>query len=329
MSQITKPLLLNETGQAIVTALGNLTSAVQPTNIYEDISVSLPANGWTNSAPYTYTWTSSKVTSECGVEVGFEDAAKSTGIMTLTYEKVAGGIQFTAPSKPSVAIPVTVRIINADAESITSLDAEMVSTNAISGASNVQQALGTLNSKTSTFYRYSSEKTTASFPTGLFLFEIMDGTTIGNVTVQGNCRGIAANTGSSVQFIVSNVTGYTYSGGYYQTWAIERLDDYRNTITLSAYNNVTILHNNSWRCGNIVHIEVDIETSAAISENTSLLNVPSAYRPDRTIRGIYMNVTSKSFGYSASLGTTGEINQYNAGTLASGSTVYMCFDYYI
>ena len=140
--------MLDETGRSIVTALGNLASAVQPTNIYEDLAVSIPANGWTNSEPFTYTWTSSKVTPECGIEVGFQAAAKDTDIITLSYEKVAGGVQFTAPSKPSVAIPVTIRIINADAEYVvTTIDAEMVETDAISGASNVQQALGTLNSK--------------------------------------------------------------------------------------------------------------------------------------------------------------------------------------
>ena len=112
-----------------------------PSNVCVDISTSLPANGWSNSAPYTQDWMNNKVTDECGVKVEFPTEAANTGVTYLEYEKVAGGVKFTAPIKPTVAIPVIVHIINAEAESITSISADMVSTSAVSGAANVDEAL--------------------------------------------------------------------------------------------------------------------------------------------------------------------------------------------
>lgn len=118
-----------------------------PSNVCVDISTSLPANGWSQSSPYVQIWTNNKVTDECAVKVEFPAEATNTGITYLEYEKVAGGVKFTAPSLPSTAIPVIVHIINAKAESITSISADMVSTSAVSGSSNVDEALGALNSK--------------------------------------------------------------------------------------------------------------------------------------------------------------------------------------
>lgn len=118
-----------------------------PSNVCIDISTSLPANGWSQSSPYVQIWTNNKVTDECAVKVEFPVEATNTGITYLEYEKVAGGVKFTAPSLPSTAIPVIVHIINAEAESITSISADMVSTSAVSGSSNVDEALGALNSK--------------------------------------------------------------------------------------------------------------------------------------------------------------------------------------
>lgn len=124
----------------------NLIEAIQPTNVYVDLPVSIPTSGWSNSSPYVYTYTNSKITAECGIEVDFLANSENADVMYLEYEKVAGGVQFTAPKKPTVAIPVNIRVINADAEAFESISADMVSTNAVPGAANAEQALSTLNS---------------------------------------------------------------------------------------------------------------------------------------------------------------------------------------
>ena len=130
-----------------VERIAEAVEALAPSNVCVDISTALPANGWSNSAPYTQDWMNNKVTDECGVKVEFLGQASNTGVMYLEAEKIAGGVRFTAPVKPTVALPVIVHIINAEAESITDISADMVSTSAVSGAANVDEALTSLNSK--------------------------------------------------------------------------------------------------------------------------------------------------------------------------------------
>lgn len=139
---ITDPIILDSTGQDIVDALNGIKDGVQPTNIYLDLEISIPTSGWSVSAPYTYTWTNSKVTTECGVEVHFKDGAETIDMSYLEYEKTIGGIIFTIDKVPSAAIPLVVRIINAKADAIIeSASADMVTTNAVPGAANVEDAL--------------------------------------------------------------------------------------------------------------------------------------------------------------------------------------------
>ena len=150
VQNVTDPMLLDSTGQRILTALQGIKDAVQPTNVYLDLAVSLPSSGWSNSSPYVYTWTSAYVTPECAIDVHFGEGAENILVDYLEFEKVSGGVKFTAPVKPTVNIPVIVRILNADAESITSVSATMVSTSAVSGQSNVEQALSNVDSRTTT-----------------------------------------------------------------------------------------------------------------------------------------------------------------------------------
>ena len=137
---VTDPIILDSTGQDIVEALNDLKNAVQPTNVCVDISTSLPASGWSSSAPYVQNWMNNKVTDECSIRVEFLSEAVNTGVLYIEPEKIAGGVKFTAPVKPTTAIPVVVHILNAEAESITSISGDMVSTNVVSGASNVNEA---------------------------------------------------------------------------------------------------------------------------------------------------------------------------------------------
>lgn len=122
------------------------TSIIKPVHAGIDFSFTIAVADWSSSSPYTYTWTNSAVTDGCRVEVDFSSASTNTDTMYLSYEKVSGGIQFTAPAKPTTAITVVVHVINAQTGNTLAVTDEMVSSDAISGAANVNEALTTLNS---------------------------------------------------------------------------------------------------------------------------------------------------------------------------------------
>ena len=134
--------VLDSTVARIASAVENMV----PSNVCVNISTSLLPADWSSSAPYIQVWTNNKVTDECAVKVEFPAEAASTNVTYLEFEKVAGGVKFTAPVKPATAIPVIVHIINAEAESITDISADLVSTSAVPNASNVEEGLETLNS---------------------------------------------------------------------------------------------------------------------------------------------------------------------------------------
>lgn len=150
LEQIQDPVITDSTGQSILSTLNGIKNVITPLNVYLDIAVTLTSGNWSNSSPYTYTWTSDKVVEDCGIEVHFASGAENTSTPYIEYEKGGGSVIFTAPSKPDADIPVVVRIINAEASSVTSLDAESVSTDGIPGASNVQDALESVNSSLGT-----------------------------------------------------------------------------------------------------------------------------------------------------------------------------------
>lgn len=150
MERISSPPFLDETAQSMLLALQGIRSAVQPANVYLDLDITLAVSGWSSAAPYTYNWTSDKINESCSVKVSFLDGAEDTNPLYLEYEKTAGGIQFVAPVKPTAAIPVRIHIIYADANAITDVDDEMVSSSAISGAANVKEALQNVDNRLNT-----------------------------------------------------------------------------------------------------------------------------------------------------------------------------------
>ena len=146
IQQVTDPMMLDSTGQDIVQKLELIKQAVQPTNACIDVDVSLPTTGWTGNGPYTYTYNNAHISTGCKVKVNFlETESTSGGVLYLEYEKIVGGVQFTAQSVPTDPIPVRIHILNADAESIMATTADEVSTNAVAGASNVEQALSAVS----------------------------------------------------------------------------------------------------------------------------------------------------------------------------------------
>jgi len=166
---ITAPVILDSTGQSILTALGQIKEAVQPTNSCLDIDISLPTTGWSGEGPYTYTYSNTHITSGCAVKVNFLESASSGGVLCLDYEKVTGGVQFTSDSVPTATIPVRIHVLNADATSTTATTADAVSTDAVSGASNVQDALTTLNTQIGTGYDTNANGSYWKFPDGTLI----------------------------------------------------------------------------------------------------------------------------------------------------------------
>lgn len=134
---------INEPG--IVAKLGEIKDVLQPANVGIDLDIAIPAGSWSSSSPYTYTYSNTKISTGCGIKVEFLDDTVDSTIGYLEYEKVAGGVRFTAPAAPVSDIKVRIHILNADAEGIEGISADEVSTDAISGAGNVQDALETLD----------------------------------------------------------------------------------------------------------------------------------------------------------------------------------------
>ena len=145
LEKITNPPVLDTTGQNIVSKLDQIKDAVQPINPCLDIDISIPANGWSSSSPYTYTYSNNHISSGCSVKVDFLEGAQSTKVLYLEFEKVVNGVRFTSATKPTTAIPVRLHILNADATSAMSTTADEVSTSAVSGSANVEDALGSLS----------------------------------------------------------------------------------------------------------------------------------------------------------------------------------------
>lgn len=112
-----------------------------------DISFTVPANGWSENSPYTYTWTNSNILSNSRVTVGFASNNSSTDVVYLDCEKVTGGIQLTSSVKPSSALYLVAHIINAKMDSYADVHGDMVATDIITGASNVDEALENLDTR--------------------------------------------------------------------------------------------------------------------------------------------------------------------------------------
>ena len=151
---VTSPVMLDQTGQGIISALGNIRSVLTPTNVYRDVPLTITPSDWSSTSPYTYTWLSAYVTADSGVEVSFKDGAENVPIDFLEYDKVTGGVQFTAPYIPTENVPVIVRILYADAAAIAPAnEASEVAQSAISGEATVEDALGNLDNKTDALKR--------------------------------------------------------------------------------------------------------------------------------------------------------------------------------
>lgn len=148
MSQYTPGSAGAQIGENVIAdKLDEMIEVLQPTNACTDIDISIPSSGWSSSSPYQYTYLNSKITDGCSIKTNFLEG-NTDAVLYLESEKVTGGVRFTAPTKPTTSISVRIHVLNADATSTSSIDATEVSTNVISGSSNVAQALTSINNHT-------------------------------------------------------------------------------------------------------------------------------------------------------------------------------------
>lgn len=126
--------------------LNNRLLAVE--NVCTTTPVTIATTDWTlSSGTYSYTWESSLITAACGAEVLLQDGAESAGISGFNVEKVTGGIQLTTTETPTGNLPVIFKVINTKSDEIQNLTGDDIASDAISGCSNVDDALTNLDGR--------------------------------------------------------------------------------------------------------------------------------------------------------------------------------------
>lgn len=117
-------------------------------NVVTEIPMTITPSDWDSTSPYEYEWSDNRVLADSSVEVEILDGSDSS-MLSLSYEKSSGGggIVFTPSSLPTANVYVLIVITNAEEHSGSSIDADTVSTDAVSGAANVDEALGALSAK--------------------------------------------------------------------------------------------------------------------------------------------------------------------------------------
>ena len=123
-------------------------------NVDVNFPITIETTDWTldsNTGEYIYTWINSAVTTECSVDVQFLESQDNADVDIIGIEKVTGGVQFSVEYVPSEDIPVNIKITNTRPKAIEQITGEMVATDVISGASNVDEALGVLDGRVRSF----------------------------------------------------------------------------------------------------------------------------------------------------------------------------------
>ena len=118
-------------------------------NVVDEFGITIQTTDWSNSSPYTYTYTDARILQQSSVDVAYTNNSTDTTAFWIDYEVPVGGggIVFTADDKPTGSIGVCVKILNTEATLSIQSRAEDISTEAVSGAENVEEALSTLNSR--------------------------------------------------------------------------------------------------------------------------------------------------------------------------------------
>ena len=224
---------------------------------------------WTNSAPYLYTWTDSRVHADSYIEVTVENSSVDATADYIEYYKTQAGdgIVFKPNKRPTADLELAVTITNAQMHAASSIDADTVVTDAINGASSVDGALTVLNSNINT----------------------MVGTHSTDIVALKNDLGIVEN---------GDTATHTIAQGQYVIWhsALYTADAaITSGTTLAASGNdknLTAVENGGLNSlySNLIQygvIKLQVETALTINANTesviSLTSIDNRIIPDKFI----------------------------------------------
>ena len=123
--------------------LNNRLMAVE--NVCTRHNVTIATTDWSSTAPYTYEWENSLINATCSVKVFVTDGSEDAEIEGIGYTQAVGKVIFTTDELPVDDLPLLVEITNAKAEAFQQLSAEEISSEAIAGCDNVEEALENLD----------------------------------------------------------------------------------------------------------------------------------------------------------------------------------------
>lgn len=123
--------------------LNNRLMAVE--NVCTRHNVTIATTDWSSTAPYTYEWENSLINATCSVKVFVTDGAEDAEIEGIGYTQAVGKVIFTTDELPIDDLPLLVEITNAKAEAFQQLSAVEISSEAIAGCDNVEEALESLD----------------------------------------------------------------------------------------------------------------------------------------------------------------------------------------
>lgn len=173
--------------------LNNRLMAVE--NVCTKHNVTITTTDWSSTAPYTYEWENSLINAACSVKVFVTDGAEDAEIEGIGYTQAVGKVIFTTDELPVDDLPLLVEITNAKAEAFQQLSAEEISSEAITGCDNVEEALGSLDEQIGTL----NSNKQAKLKTGSFICYPEANTSI---NIKNNYQGTLPTT-QNVAFVVT------------------------------------------------------------------------------------------------------------------------------
>ena len=121
-------------------------------DVVTEIYLLIPPTVWTDPPPYTCTFRDSRVLADSYIEVTVENSSVDATADYIEYYKLpgGGGLVFKPNKRPTADLELAITITNAQMHAASSINADTVVTDAISGASSVDGALTVLNSNINT-----------------------------------------------------------------------------------------------------------------------------------------------------------------------------------
>lgn len=280
----------------------SISSGSETEGLFTVVDTTLTVDGWSSTSPYTYNWTNNKISGDCAVKVSFLDGAKNTNVLYIEYEKISGGIQFTAPELPTSAIPVRVYIIctnsgggggGSDKTDATTVSVTGFDRNTIDGAISAYNALS------------------AGFHGTCY------------ITFKSNCTAIA----------IVNKTSSTSGSMLYQTeldelpFYLTKISSQYTLVQLESHDDNKMLYVTKTNIA-IDNGDIDIDLSSDIPNGYSIYNVIAHVVYGGT--SVYMLPWFKNDSYQCLFvhswsGTTVKIVNVNSGSWGACTVCFTCF----